>query len=160
MSMAAMALRLGWQLVRQGDAQIRIVPEVGPDLAVARVPGGLRLAFTLPVVNEGTQKGMFVEVLCRPEYMEGITGRVDLAFRIEMLGVREDGYCPAYLLARGERRQLRVTVTATGPAAAVEALRRLPSLPLVFYYQTISRRGVRWHLAEVRVPLQPGGRRP
>lgn len=149
----AVSMLLRGYFSRQGDCEVVLRTEQMTGVTIEPVFGGYRLAFRMPVANIGRQKGMLMELLCRPEFLGPPMKEVYIAPRLHRPGIREDGYWEAYLMSRGEVLDVEVVLSLYGRPDAVEQLLALPSLPLVFHYKTVGRTGMKWHLRETKVLL-------
>lgn len=142
--------------VIQGDCDLQLLAEQQTPPVVEYRYGGVQVCSRVPFLNRGRQKGMVIELLCRPEYW-GPAGRdLFVATRVNWVGLRNDGYWPAAFIEPGQTIEIEVVLGIFGPRPAILSVLGLPRLPLLFYYKVMGRSGIQWRVAELSMALAGG----
>ncbi len=151
--MASGSMLLWGYFSLQGDCDIVVHRHELAELTVSATDSRVRLRFMVPVSNQGRQKGMLVEFMCRPEFPGKFFRELEVATKVYSPIRRADGYWEAVLMEKGQTLPAVFEVSLSGPRQALRQLHDLPHLDFVVHYQVIGRAGMRWHTAELRVPF-------
>lgn len=138
----------------QGDCEFRVVTR-RQSRAVAESLSHTQavLSFTVPVINEGKQKGILMDVIARAclpaEQYDALQVYAQVT---DQRHPRTDGYWKAITVHKGRMVGLRIVVTLKSVTGdVIRNCERIPDVPIDIIYQAMGRG--EWYYAKDRVYL-------
>ena len=135
--------------------QEKLVPKLDsrtPFKIERRDEKSVTLSTTIEFRNEGTQSGMIVDAICKPQLPFEQYDGMDVRGKAEREGVpREDDYFEALVIEHQQSAMLvaKVTLTARKNLSLEEAVAHMVDFPVEFIYREVGRTPMHWSIARM-----------
>jgi hypothetical protein len=141
----------------QGDCNIYFDCDNAGDFSVTRMsePQALRCRCMIPLVNQGKQQGMLLNVFCQPLYCGKIMEQLEFLPRLHRLRepFRKGDYWEAVIVKKNSSQMVELGMAIHSLVNLDILIREVPRLTCLIHYQTVGRRGFHWRLSEISFDL-------
>lgn len=140
----------------QGDADIALLVDKVTKIFCSRQKGYYELKFEIPLVNQGKQNGMLMEVFSQPAYCGKIMEQVAITSRCRLKNEepRKDWYWESVIIKKNTSHTLEGSVIINYQGSSKQLATELSELTLVFHTKTLGRKKIDLKVNELILNLK------